>query len=78
MATDLSQPIPEETYLRLSEASQFVRVSQSCLNKMRMFGTGPVYLKPSKRIVLYKRSDLVAWLEAGRRTSTSDPGEARP
>ncbi len=37
-------------------------------------GGGPIFIKRGKK-VLYTRRALFEWLQAGRRTSTSDPGE---
>jgi predicted DNA-binding transcriptional regulator AlpA len=53
------------------EAASYVGLSVSSLNKLRLFGGGPRYLKLGKRVV-YDTRDLDAWLKARRRTSTSD------
>jgi hypothetical protein len=34
-------------------------------------GEGPKFLKPTPRKVVYRESDVVAWLEASERTSTA-------
>lgn len=44
--------------------------------QLRFTGKGPKYLKPTPRKVLYRRSDLIAWLEASERTSTTDEARA--
>lgn len=59
------------TKLTTKEAANYIRKSVSWLNKSRMTGTGPVYLKPSGSI-LYLVSDLDAWLNASRRTAVYD------
>jgi hypothetical protein len=33
------------------------------LAQLRSRGRGPVYLKPTPRTVLYRRADVIAWLE---------------
>jgi hypothetical protein len=62
-----------EQYLSARDASAFLGISLSKLNKYRVSGAGgPPYFRPDGlRRVLYKRSDLIAWMEAGRRVSTS-------
>lgn len=41
------------------------------LAQMRYKGVGPKYLKPSAKRVLYRRQDVVDWLEASERTGTA-------
>ena len=55
-------------------ASQHVGLSVSTLNKRRVFGGGPVFLKLGRRVV-YDLADLDAWLATKRRRSTSDAGQ---
>lgn len=45
------------------EAAEYLRMTRGGLAKMRHYGRGPKYTKASKN-VLYKLSDLDAWLEA--------------
>jgi predicted DNA-binding transcriptional regulator AlpA len=61
------------------EAAQYLGLSASTLSKRRVFGGGPQYLKLGRRVV-YDTRDLDAWLDAHRRTSTSDalPENAGP
>lgn len=56
--------------LRTREASQYLSVSTSRLEKLRLTGGGPRYLKLGKTVV-YDPADLDAWLNAHRRVSTS-------
>lgn len=53
------------------EAAEYVRQSTNLLAQLRFKGQGPKYLKPTPRTVLYRRSDLDAWLNASERTSTA-------
>jgi len=57
------------------EASRITGTPQSSLETMRTRGGGPVFVKRGKK-VLYTRRALFEWLQAGQRTSTSDPGQA--
>lgn len=41
------------------------------LAQLRFTGKGPRYLKPSPRKVLYRRADVIEWLEASERTTTA-------
>jgi len=58
---------------RTPEAAAYVGCSPRTLEKYRQIGAGPLYLKIG-RTVLYRRSQLDAWLEECERRSTSDPG----
>jgi hypothetical protein len=65
------QPQLKRARLRTSAAASYCGVSASLLNRLRVYGGGPVYSKISS-IVSYDADDLDAWLAAHRRTSTSD------
>ncbi|WZH38752.1 MAG: hypothetical protein PIR02_08775 [Microbacterium enclense] len=41
------------------------------LAQLRFKGRGPKFLKPTPRTVVYRRADIIAWLEASERTSTA-------
>lgn len=56
--------------LRTDAAASHLGVSESWLEKSRVFGGGPVYFKVG-RTVVYDIADLDAWLSDKRRTSTS-------
>jgi hypothetical protein len=60
--------------MRTSEAADFVGLSVSTLEKLRLTGNGPPFEKAGAKIVVYNPEDLDAWLTARRRTSTSDLG----
>ena len=56
------------------EAARYLGVSPSFLAKHRVSGDGPQFVKYGGKRVVYLRSDLEAWRDAQRRTSTmSDP-----
>mgnify|MGYP000438569516 CR=1 FL=1 len=59
--------------LRTPDAAQYLGISTSTLNKLRVLGGGPAYHKLG-RIVGYSHADLDAWLASRRRRSTSDIG----
>jgi hypothetical protein len=59
----------------VSVAAEILDVSESFLNKLRMTGGGPRYVKLGGA-VKYIIPELLPWAMARARTSTSDPGEA--
>ncbi|TIP25685.1 MAG: helix-turn-helix domain-containing protein [Mesorhizobium sp.] len=56
--------------LRTDGAALHVGLSVSTLEKLRLTGDGPEYIKLGRSVV-YKPSDLDAWMEGNRRKSTS-------
>jgi predicted DNA-binding transcriptional regulator AlpA len=62
--------------LRTPEAAEYLGLSISTMNKLRVKGgnSAPPFVRISARAVGYRLSDLDAWLDAQRRTSTSDDG----
>ena len=54
-------------------AAAYVPLSGRTLERYRVTGEGPVYLKVGRR-VFYRVRDLDRWLEGKERRSTSDPG----
>ena len=65
----------EHHKLSSPEAAQYLGISPNTLPKWRVFGGGPVYRKLGRRVV-YDTRDLDKWLDAHRRSSTSDAGKA--
>ena len=63
------------SYLAQAEAPEFLRVSGRTLERWRLEGSGPPYIKAGRRL-LYSVSDVESWLQARRRSSTSEPLEA--
>ena len=63
--------------LREKEAAEILTLSVAWCQRKRWEGGGPPYIK-FDRAVRYRKSELLAWIEArsGRR-STSDPGHSK-
>lgn len=57
-------------FVNVQAASKYLGISVSTLNKLRVYGGGPVYIKLGRRVV-YDPADLDAWRSANRRQSTS-------
>jgi excisionase family DNA binding protein len=60
--------------LTQNRLAELIDVSERTLERWRLDGSGPAYMKAGRR-VLYRPSDVDAWLTASRRTSTSDNGQ---
>ena len=64
-------PSSPKRMLPTKEAADSLGLSKSTLDKMRVFGGGPHFLKLGRRVV-YDPTDLDKWLALHRRTSTSE------
>ena len=53
-----------------AEAAKALRLSPSTLNKLRVSGNGPRFVKLGRRVV-YLGTDLAEWINSHRRDSTS-------
>lgn len=60
------------------DAARFLGVSPSFLAKRRVSGDGPNFVKYGGKRVVYLRSDLEAWRDAQRRTSTPTTSDQPP
>jgi predicted DNA-binding transcriptional regulator AlpA len=63
--------------LRPRSASIYSGLSKSYLDKLRVRGGGPRFVRLGARMVGYDVRDLDTWLEERKRSSTSDNGAAR-
>ena len=61
-----------ESILREQEAADRLLVSVRTLQRWRVQGQGPVYLKLGRKLVAYTEGDLREYLERCRRQSTSE------
>jgi excisionase family DNA binding protein len=68
-ATDTPRPI-----LSVEQAAEHLNMSESTLNRLRGQGGGPRFAKLGGRVV-YRRSDLDAYVEARLCASTSEYGQ---
>ena len=60
--------------LRTAQAAQYLGLSSSTVEKMRVCGRGPRFLRLGGRAVGYDIRDLDAWLDAQREASSdNDP-----
>jgi hypothetical protein len=57
--------------LNTKQAAEHVPCAKSTLDKLRVKGGGPIFIKIGKR-VLYDTDDLDRWIAGQKRASTSD------
>ncbi len=60
-----------EELLTTKQAAAFLKVSPKTLERMRVEGGGPVFVKVG-RLVRYRRSDLLAFIDSNVFGSTSE------
>lgn len=54
----------DEEYIHAEEVKQITGLTVAALSQLRYRGIGPRFYKPTARTVLYKRSEVIAWIEA--------------
>jgi hypothetical protein len=59
------------TYLTQREAAAILRLSERTLERHRLTGTGPKFMKAGRR-VLYRPADIEAWVAANTFVCTSE------
>lgn len=64
---------PLQPLLDQRQVATLLGVSTKALERWRLVGKGPKWLRCG-RLARYRPEDLEAWIEAGLRQSTSDPG----
>lgn len=73
----MNQPAPALLFLTTIEVAGMLRISRRTLERMRVDGTGPRYIKvgPGKRSrVLYRQQEVEVWLQRFNYGSTSEYG----
>lgn len=58
------------------EAAELLRTTRATLADMRFKGTGPRFIKPGARSVLYREEDILAWLDQNT-VETKNPAGRR-
>ena len=58
--------------LNIPQAAYFLGVHRSFLDRRRVAGGGPRYIRLSARIIRYSKEDLLSWLDLSRRSNTSE------
>ena len=57
-------------FIQPTDVAELTGLSIAALAQLRHRGQGPRYYKPTPRTVLYKRAEVLAWLEASAQTKT--------
>ena len=57
--------------MKTDDAARYLGLSSSLLNKLRLTGGGPVFVRLAGRAIRYRQSDLDAWVAASAMASTS-------
>jgi len=70
----LDERSPVSFKLSVPEAAAFLGCSKSFLDKKRLDGSGPLFMKVGRKI-LYDRSDLEEWVTSTKRRRTIDWGQ---
>ncbi len=66
------EPEQNHMYLTQREAAKILRLSERSLERFRLSGTGPRFIKAGGRRVLYRMCDIEAWLAERTFSSTSE------
>jgi predicted DNA-binding transcriptional regulator AlpA len=61
----------DEEYIHAEEVKQITGLTVAALSQLRYRGIGPRFYKPTPRTVLYKRSEVIAWIEASAQTQAA-------
>jgi predicted DNA-binding transcriptional regulator AlpA len=63
----------DEDFISPEIVSEITGLKTAALAQLRYRGAGPRFYKPTERTVLYKRSEVIAWIEASARSQTGTP-----
>lgn len=66
-----------EVLLTVEEAAARLKVSKHTLNRWRVTGEGPPYIKSGPRLVRYEQEAIDHWARDRRRASTKDVSAGR-
>ncbi|GAA4163833.1 hypothetical protein GCM10022286_24880 [Gryllotalpicola daejeonensis] len=58
-------------FIQPAEVAEITGLSIASLAQLRYEGKGPRFYKPTPHHVLYKRAEVIAWLEASARSTTA-------
>lgn len=65
------QEKPSSPYLDVAQAADYLRVSKNYLDKLRVSGKGPAFVRLGRRKILYRKPDLDKWVEERIYASTT-------
>jgi predicted DNA-binding transcriptional regulator AlpA len=62
----------DDEWLTLPQAASLMRMTKAAIAQLRYRGVGPQFYRISAKTILYKRSEVVAWMESRACTRTDD------
>jgi predicted DNA-binding transcriptional regulator AlpA len=62
----------EDEWLTLPQAAELMRMTKATIAQMRYRGNGPKFYRLSAKTILYKRSEVLSWMESRAYTRTDD------
>ncbi|CAN5568349.1 hypothetical protein BH10ACT7_BH10ACT7_11940 [soil metagenome] len=65
-----------EDFISIAAVCELTGLTAGALGQLRYKGGGPRFYKPTQKTVLYKRSEVIAWIEASAHERTSSPSFA--
>lgn len=71
MSDDDDEKTGDPEFLTTREAAALLRLMPNTLEKMRVYGGGPVFRKHGRN-VLYRRADLDAWSDLRKQDMTGE------
>ncbi|MEJ1156110.1 helix-turn-helix domain-containing protein [Microbacterium marmarense] len=62
----------DNDWLTLTQAATLMRMTKAAIAQLRYRGVGPKFYRLSAKTILYKRSEVIAWMESRACTRTDD------
>lgn len=63
----------QEDFIQPAAVVEITGLSIAALAQLRYQGKGPRFYKPTPRTVLYRRNEVIAWVEASAQSRTGSP-----
>ena len=57
-----AQDIQQDDLLSCKEVARFLKVTEECIAAWRRLGRGPAYVRYGRRVVRYRRAEVLAWV----------------
>lgn len=64
-------PLAERKFFNNDQTADMLGISRRTLPVWRVQGRGPSFIKLDNKLVRYSEADVIAWIEANTRKSTS-------
>lgn len=62
----------DDEWLTLPQAATLMRMTRAAIAQLRYRGVGPKFYRLSAKTILYKRSEVIAWMESRACTRSDD------